>query len=64
MCVGIGLLGMTLKELKLTMRDDESATFVQRTFGVFKKDILKNVLFWSTCIVFFFYQWGKYIKTF
>ncbi|XP_060595817.1 uncharacterized protein LOC132749908 isoform X2 [Ruditapes philippinarum] len=57
-CVGIWLFGMTLKELKLAMRDDESATFVQRTFGVFNKSIFKNVLFWSTCIVYFFYQWG------
>ncbi|XP_060578355.1 uncharacterized protein LOC132735429 [Ruditapes philippinarum] len=43
-CVGIGLLGLTLKEPKLTMRDDESATFVQRTFGLFKKDIPKSAL--------------------
>ncbi|XP_053397541.1 uncharacterized protein LOC128556419 [Mercenaria mercenaria] len=58
LCIGIGLLGLTLKELKLKMKDDESVTFVQRTLGLTKKDILRNVLLWSTCAVYFFYQWG------
>ncbi|XP_060599537.1 uncharacterized protein LOC132753129, partial [Ruditapes philippinarum] len=56
-CIGIGLLGLTLQELKLNMKDG-TGTFVARTLGVGSKQILKNALFWSTCVIFFFYQWG------
>jgi hypothetical protein len=57
-CTGIGLLGLTLQELKLNMKDGKG-TFVARTFGVGSKQILKSALFWSTCAIYFFYQWGN-----
>ncbi|XP_060556029.1 uncharacterized protein LOC132716724 [Ruditapes philippinarum] len=56
-CIGIGLLGLTLQELKLNMKDG-TGTFVARTVGVGSKQILKSALFWSTCAIYFFYQWG------
>ncbi|XP_053398225.1 uncharacterized protein LOC123553455 [Mercenaria mercenaria] len=58
LCIGIGILGLTLKELRLKMKDDKPVTFVQKTLGLAKKDLLRNVLFWLTCVVYFFYQWG------
>ncbi|XP_060561288.1 uncharacterized protein LOC132721055 [Ruditapes philippinarum] len=57
LCIGIGLLGLTLQELKLNMKDG-TGTFVARTLGVGSKQIFKSTLFWSTCAIYFFYQWG------
>ena len=59
LCVGIILIGLTLEDLKLTMKENKSVTFIQKTVGLANKDVLKNLLFWLTCSVYFFYQWGN-----
>ncbi|XP_060607243.1 uncharacterized protein LOC132759482 [Ruditapes philippinarum] len=40
------------------MKENRSVTFIQKTVGLGNKDLLKSLLFWLTCAVYFFYHWG------
>ncbi|XP_052769084.1 uncharacterized protein LOC128209196 [Mya arenaria] len=62
LCVGIGILGMFLKDLKLTMNESPSRntkiSFVQRALGVHVLALFKNGLFYGLISLFFFFQLG------